>query len=160
MKVTLSNQSPHELKLWWLDGQRGVDKGTIQPGDEYRLQTYISHTFFARPSFVEGNTLTNESGLLWYTAKVVDDGATIAIHDRCFDRSGECVRWRSEGFCDANNVRFSPYVQQNPGHVHFCLHNCPVSCKTGCGSPVDAQQQQQRRRSPFHDPSQPGSGEL
>jgi hypothetical protein len=87
MKVTLSNQSPHELKLWWLDGQRGVDKGTIQPGDEYRLQTYISHTFFARPSFVEGNTLTNESGLLWYTAKVVDDGATIAIRDRCFDRS-------------------------------------------------------------------------
>ena len=66
MKVTLTNDSPHELQLWWLDGTRGVDKGTIQPGGQYKLQTYISHSFFARPSFVGGNTLTNESGLLWY----------------------------------------------------------------------------------------------
>ena len=47
---------------------------------------------------VTGNTLTNQSGLIWYTARISDDGITLDIKDRCFDLSGECVRWAQEGY--------------------------------------------------------------
>ena len=47
---------------------------------------------------VTGNTLTNQSGLIWYTTRISDDGITLDIKDRCFDLSGECVRWAQEGY--------------------------------------------------------------
>jgi hypothetical protein len=60
MTVSVVNRTPWTLKQWWLDGQRGVQLADIAPDQEYRSNTYLSHTFVYRPSFVEGNVLNNQ----------------------------------------------------------------------------------------------------
>ena len=97
MKVNIVNKSPWTVSQWWLDGYRGIRRNDIEPEEKVSVKTYVSHSFFFRASWVQGNTLTNESALLWYTSKIQDDNAVIEIKSRCFDHSGECVRWAREG---------------------------------------------------------------
>jgi len=133
MTVDFINTTPWTVHYWWLDGYRGMRQPDIEPGNSTRVNTFISHSFFFRAGHVTGNTLTNESALLWYTARIKDDLTTIEIKNRCFDDSGECNRWRQEGFCDRNSRTF--YTMHNPGHYDYVLRACPVSCKFGCGKP-------------------------
>ena len=44
----------------WLDGLRGVDLGKLPSQHVYVSDTYLTHSFFIRADFVEGNVLTNE----------------------------------------------------------------------------------------------------
>lgn len=132
MSVSFTNRTPWPLHLWWIDGFRGHRRPDVQVGESIAMDTFISHSFFFRADFVTGHTLTNQSALLWYTARIQDDGASIDIRPRCFDHSGECARWRMEGFCDRSQPTF--YTRQNPGHYDYVLANCPVSCGFGCGA--------------------------
>ena len=49
------NRTPYDLSLWWLDGQRGIEKEDIKKGAAYVINTYISHTFFARAKVSKTN---------------------------------------------------------------------------------------------------------
>jgi hypothetical protein len=69
---------------------------------------------------------------LWYTAIMKDDNTVFKIESRCFDHSGDCVRWQQEGFCDHNSDTY--YVRKNPDWGVWVRNNCFVSCKTGCGA--------------------------
>ena len=60
MNVYFVNKTPYVLQLYWLDGNRGKEQSQILAGNSYMLSTFISHSFFARASFVEGYSLTNE----------------------------------------------------------------------------------------------------
>lgn len=82
----------------WLDGLRGKDLGKLKPNDWYTSNTFLSHSFFFRAEHVTGHILTNESALLWYTARDInDDGKEFYIWPKCFDLSGDCPRWKKEG---------------------------------------------------------------
>lgn len=78
LKMTLRfiNRSDYRVKGWyvnrrrgsesdgrlcrWLDGYRGVDVATLDPGDVYATDTYLSHSFYFRVEHVDGHVLTNE----------------------------------------------------------------------------------------------------
>lgn len=60
MNVLLENQTPYNIQLYWLDGARGKDQALIPAGGSYTIDTFISHSFYGRASFVKGNILTNE----------------------------------------------------------------------------------------------------
>lgn len=60
MSVTIVNRTPWVVHSWWVDGHRGVRKDNLEVGARYPISTFISHTFFFRADFVEGNALTNE----------------------------------------------------------------------------------------------------
>lgn len=60
MNVFFVNKTPYTLQLYWLDGSRGKEQSHIAAGDSYMINTFISHSFFARALFVEGYSLTNE----------------------------------------------------------------------------------------------------
>lgn len=130
IKVRFVNRSPWPLDFWWIDGARGVKQPVLEVGGSYETDTFLSHTFVFRPSFVEGNALTNESSLLWFTATVKDDNSVVEVLPRCFDKSGECKRWAGEGFCGGSPS--SPYVRQNPSFERWVQQNCLVSCKKSC----------------------------
>jgi len=137
ISVTFVNKSLWPLSFWWLDGTLGKRLKELEVGERYQAHTFLSHVFILRPTFVEGNSLTNESSLLWYTAKLQDHGREVEINNRCIDRHGDCQRWRQEGFCDSDPRRSrSWYVQQNPGHCAWTLDNCVVSCKRKCQAEV------------------------
>jgi hypothetical protein len=137
ISVTFVNKSLWPLSFWWLDGTLGKRLKELAVGERYQAHTFLSHVFILRPTFVEGNALTNESSLLWYTAKLQDHGREVEINSRCIDRHGDCQRWRQEGFCDSNpHHSRSWYVQQNPGHCAWTLENCVVSCKRRCQAEV------------------------
>lgn len=130
VKITFINRSLWPLNFWWLDGNIGNKLGVLEIGEQYSTDTYLSHTFIFRPTLVEGNSLTNESSLLWYAAKLSDDLSTVEVLPRCFDASGECKRWAQEGFCDTRQKSF--YVLQNPDFAPYVQINCPVSCRKRC----------------------------
>jgi len=132
MTVLFENTTPWILSWWWLNGFQGEALPDILIGETTISETFLSHSFFFRAKFVEGHALTNESGLLWYTARMQDDNTVLKIKERCFDLHGDCRRWAQEGFCDRKSRSF--YVIQNPTFVDWVLENCFVSCKTGCGS--------------------------
>jgi curved DNA-binding protein CbpA len=132
MNVRFKNKTPWKLTQYWLDGMRGKLLESIEPEQSFFHNTFVSHTFFLRADFVTGYTLTNESALLWYVSKIQDDGKEIEIYPRCFDHSGECARWRQEGFCSRTSHTF--YTRQNPDFVNWVIDNCYISCKTGCGA--------------------------
>lgn len=148
IQVTFINRSLWPLDFWWLDGNVGQRLGVLSINGEYTTDTYLSHTFIFRPTFVEGNSLTNESSLLWYTAKLSDDQSSVEILPRCFDTSGECKRWAMEGFCDTRQKSF--YVQQNPDFAPYVQTHCLVSCRKKCSGddPVQAESEAM-----FHAPS-------
>lgn len=131
MRITFQNKTPWTLTQYWLDGTRGRQLDSINPDHQFGHDTFVSHSFFLRADFVTGYTLTNDSGLLWYTSRIQDDGKVIEIKPRCFDHSGECSRWKQEGFCSRNSQTF--YTRQNPGFADWVQGNCFVSCQTGCG---------------------------
>jgi curved DNA-binding protein CbpA len=60
MTVTVINSTPWELSSWWIDGTRGHQQEPLAVGDSVTLNTFISHSFFYRVSWVTGRTLTNE----------------------------------------------------------------------------------------------------
>ena len=60
MSVTITNKTPWTLKQWWLDGFRGVVLEDIEPDQSYTTNTFLSHAFVYRASFVEGNILNNQ----------------------------------------------------------------------------------------------------
>lgn len=62
MSIKFTNRTPWKLKQWWLDGYRGVVLDEIEPGATYSTNTYLSHAFVYRASFVEGNLLNNQVG--------------------------------------------------------------------------------------------------
>jgi hypothetical protein len=121
----------------------------LQIGEAYTASTFLTHVFIFRPTKVEGHSLTNESSLLWYTAKVQDDGQTIQIAPRCFETHGDCKRWRAEGFCDT--TRPSWYVQQNPQFAPWVQQNCILSCGKTCLADTDrARRPSSTSRSSYH----------
>jgi hypothetical protein len=66
MNVYLINNTPYDLTLYWLDGNRGIKQPDIRAGDTYKINTFISHSFYARASFVGGNRLTNEVSSFYF----------------------------------------------------------------------------------------------
>jgi len=151
LKVTVrfENKSLWPLDMWWLDGTLGKSQGVLQIGEAYTASTFLTHVFIFRPTKVEGHSLTNESSLLWYTAKVQDDGQTIHIAPRCFETHGDCKRWRAEGFCDT--TRPSWYVQQNPQFAPWVQQNCILSCGKTCLADTDrARRPSSTSRSSYH----------
>jgi hypothetical protein len=60
MSVTIENKTPWVIQQWWLDGSRGKKLDDIQPDMKYNMETFLSHTFIYRASYVEGNLLNNE----------------------------------------------------------------------------------------------------
>lgn len=60
MQITFKNKTPWTLHQWWLDGTRGKQLENIEPEGEYGCNTFISHSFLFRASFVEGRMLNNE----------------------------------------------------------------------------------------------------
>jgi hypothetical protein len=60
MAITIDNQTPYTLHVWWLDGNLGKKQPDMLPKTSITMNTFISHTFIGRADFVEGNTLTNE----------------------------------------------------------------------------------------------------
>jgi hypothetical protein len=135
VSVYFINRSLWPIDFWWLDGQRGKKLGVLNPGESYSSHTFLSHVFVFRPTIVTGNTLTNESSLLWFTAKIDDNEKAVKIESRCFDLSGECKRWQAEGFCEDPKKRRGPpgpYVRQNPDFSYWVRNNCVVSCNIPC----------------------------
>ena len=130
VKISFINRSLWPLNFWWLDGNIGNRLGVLEIGEQYTTDTYLSHTFIFRPTLVGGSTLTNESSLLWYAARLADDQSTVEILPRCFDVSGECKRWAQEGFCDTRQKSF--YVLQNPDFAPYVQRNCLLSCRRRC----------------------------
>ena len=58
-----------------------------------------------------GHVLTNESALMWYTARDInDDGKELNIVNKCFDLSGDCPRWKKEGITIYDRCSYSIYV--------------------------------------------------
>lgn len=137
--------------IGWLDGNMAKQKEELLPEQTTRQETYLSHSFYFRASHVEGNILTNESSVLWYTTSIHDDNQTITLNRQCFDNHGDCVRWRQEGFCESNPDSQSYYVKQNPGFVNWVRNNCFVSCKVGCASPLDEPNHDGDERKSVHD---------
>lgn len=130
VSVTFINRSYWPLDMWWLDGTLGKKITVLAIGETYTSATFLSHVFIFRPTMVEGHSLTNESSLLWFTAKVTDDGSQVPILPRCFESHGDCKRWKSEGFCDTTTPSW--YVQQNPSFAPWVQENCILSCAKGC----------------------------
>jgi hypothetical protein len=64
MTVKITNRTPWTLKQWWLDGYRGVTLEDIAPEKSYSVNTFLSHAFVYRASFVEGNVLNNQVSAL------------------------------------------------------------------------------------------------
>ena len=60
MTIKITNYTPWTLKQWWLDGYRGVVLDDIKTQESYTANTYLSHAFVYRASFVEGNVLNNQ----------------------------------------------------------------------------------------------------
>jgi hypothetical protein len=60
MSLTIINKTPWTLHQWWLDGTRGKKLEDIAPDGRYNMNTFLSHAFVYRPSFVQGNILNNE----------------------------------------------------------------------------------------------------
>jgi len=60
MSIKITNRTPWTLKQWWLDGYRGVVLDDIAPDATYSANTFLSHAFVYRASFVEGNLLNNQ----------------------------------------------------------------------------------------------------
>jgi hypothetical protein len=60
MNINFNNLTPYNIAVWWLDGRLGKRQPDIKPGDVFSMTTFISHTFYLRADFVEGNILTNE----------------------------------------------------------------------------------------------------
>ena len=64
MNVYFKNLTPYTIHFWWIDGHLGTQQPNIAPGEVFAMKTFISHTFFFRASFVQGNSLTNEVSLV------------------------------------------------------------------------------------------------
>jgi hypothetical protein len=62
-------------------------------GASYTANTFLSHSFVYRASFVEGLGLNNQSSVFWYTSRMQEDGEEISIHPRCFDHHSDCQHW-------------------------------------------------------------------
>lgn len=60
MTFWIVNKTPWTLNQWWLDGTRGMKREDLLPGARFNINTYLSHAFIFRPSFVGGNALNNE----------------------------------------------------------------------------------------------------
>lgn len=60
MTVTFENKTPWKLKQFYLDGNRGIQKDSISPGDGYIVSTYLSHAFMFVADHVVGTRLNNE----------------------------------------------------------------------------------------------------
>lgn len=65
MSITIRNRTPWTLKQWWLDGFRGVVLDDIAPDQTYTANTFLSHAFVYRASFVEGNLLNNQVNIVF-----------------------------------------------------------------------------------------------
>mmetsp|Transcript_20400 Transcript_20400/g.45999 ORF Transcript_20400/g.45999 Transcript_20400/m.45999 type:complete len:234 (+) Transcript_20400:705-1406(+) len=129
MTVTIINRTPWKLNQWWLDGMRGKKLDDIEPGASYTTQTFLSHSFVYRASFVEGNGLNNQSAVFWYTSRIQEDGEEISIYPRCFDHHSDCALWAKQGFCDKNTIS----SRRNPDLHTWSARHCHVSCSLeGC----------------------------
>lgn len=60
MKVSFENKTPWKLKQFYLDGNRGILKDSIDAGKGYVVSTYLSHAFMFVADHVTGNRLNNE----------------------------------------------------------------------------------------------------
>lgn len=60
MNVYFENKTPWTVHVYWLDGNIGKKQPDIAAGSTYFINTFISHSFYMRASFVEGYSLTNE----------------------------------------------------------------------------------------------------
>jgi len=166
--VTFQNKSPWAIDIWWVPqtlGSRPVLQVQLLPerpipqsgaipvdngNSSIKINTYLSHVFSCRPSFVEtyhhsqlggmysqrgGEVeLTNASSLLWYTTRLQDDGITIPIVPACLDLYSDCARWMKEGFCEP--IKQTHSTRLYPGQRNFTREHCPVSCgdADGCAN--------------------------
>ncbi len=55
---------------------------TYAPQQSVKMNTFLSHTFTFQAALVTGNAITEESSLLFYTARLQDDGAVVEIKNR------------------------------------------------------------------------------
>lgn len=60
MNIFFVNKSPFPLRFYWLDGSRGKELSVVNVDETYAVNTFISHSFYARADFVDGRILTNE----------------------------------------------------------------------------------------------------
>jgi hypothetical protein len=130
VKVLFINQHDHPVEIYWIHGSRAHSKEVLQPGTQIELTTMLTHEWYIRDKRVDARPdspgswkLTDESSLLTLKfgvengPKIRDDWTTTVVIPRrtCFDLSGHCLFWNSQGECRKNPV--------------FMEEVCQLTCK-------------------------------
>ena len=136
LKIDLhfTNRAPYTVKWWYVPptGKPERQVKDILSGEGSNVATFVSHVFIFQAVDVEGLKVNNQSAVLSHRVSLDDKGATVPIRVRCHDRHSECVRWKSEGFCDAG--RESKATRDYPGQRRWTLEHCPISCEGFVGA--------------------------
>ena len=110
VRIKFVNRHAHPVEIYWIHDTRAKMTLTLEPGAESFHTTMLSHEWWVRDARTDTRKdspgrykLTKESMLAMW--KIVDDEPNrefIIEAKTCFDLSGHCPFWSSQGECNKN----------------------------------------------------------
>lgn len=121
--VQFVNRHPHPVEIYWIHHTRATLKMTLQPGQSETHTSMLTHEFWVRDARVDTRPdspgrwkLTDDSSLgSWKITNDTSPQQIIIAAKTCYDLSGHCGFWRSQGECRRNPI--------------FMQESCRKTCK-------------------------------
>ena len=120
--IEFINDHDHPVEVYWINGSRGGIRMTLQPNQSETHTTMLAHEWWVRDARTDtrpdspGRWKLSDSTCLKKWKIVSDTKRQYRIPLRkCYDLSGHCPFWESQGSC-----------KDNP---KFMSEECPLTCK-------------------------------
>eukprot|EP00656_Telonema_subtile_P013459 TRINITY_DN16838_c0_g1_i2.p1 TRINITY_DN16838_c0_g1~~TRINITY_DN16838_c0_g1_i2.p1 ORF type:complete len:211 (-),score=33.60 TRINITY_DN16838_c0_g1_i2:158-790(-) len=123
--VKFVNRHRNPVEMWWINGQRAVQKGVLGVGEEFHHTVHLSHEFWAVDTTVKDvkrSRLFRKSSVVAIWKAEQPGMQHLTIQDReCMDYDQSCNYWAKR--FDRRTGR--PECENNAG---FMKIQCPFSC--------------------------------
>ncbi|GAX16350.1 hypothetical protein FisN_27Lh064 [Fistulifera solaris] len=110
--IQFINQHDHPVEVYWIHGNRAHIKMTLQAGEQATHRSMLSHEWWIRDARVDTRRdspgrykLTDHTCLAsWKITNDTSPQVMIIERKTCYDLSGHCGFWKSQGECRKNPV--------------------------------------------------------
>jgi ShK domain-like len=110
VEVVFVNNHDHPVEVFWIHGRSAKVQTTLQPGEEGKFVTMLSHEFWVRDARTDtfhdtpgrGHLTVNNALISWKITSDEDFQRLVIPLRTCFDLSGHCQRWHFMGECHKN----------------------------------------------------------
>jgi curved DNA-binding protein CbpA len=124
VSVEFINHHDHPVEIYWIHGTKATISETLKPGASATHTTMLSHEWWVRDARTDTRKdspgrwrLADGTSLITWKILSDEHGQKLIIPRRtCFDLSGHCSYWKSQGECHKNAVFMSEECALTCGH--------------------------------------------